>query len=403
MPSYLDTLHRSLHQRLPALIPPPSSAYTAPWLTALAILIPSILLLTPLVSPAPPKRTKTIKPSSERVLIIGASSGCGEDLAKRYASLGASVCIVARSKNNLEQVAAKCRTLLPAGSNASNKVLLYAGDICNPDDMVAVRELIVKEWQGLDTLHIISGLSSTQTLLEVSNVSQTPTNSASATEQKPHAARRHHYFEAMASEKNGDGSNGEHNLPGKEGLHALAEEMRRLADVNMTGVAVSIATFLPLLSSTSSSPLIHHLSSVAGLVPAPTRALYAATKAGGLACFRSAAVENGGGRSGVRFLATCPGTIDNDFRRKSSSSARGIAPAEGFDRALLSVDDVPISIPLPIPFIGRNLLLQIPFFKLPQNDTVFLPSFPYRPGYWLLDTPLRGITERMARRKYGLE
>jgi hypothetical protein len=93
------------------------------------------------------------------------------------------------------------------------------------------------------------------------------------------------------------------------------------------------------------------------LVPAPTRALYAATKAGGLACFRSAAVENGGGRSGVRFLgkhlvlplapkinqilrpATCPGTIDNDFRRKSSSSVRGIAPAEGFDKALLSVDD----------------------------------------------------------------
>lgn len=100
-----------------------------------------------------------------------------------------------------------------------------------------------------------------------------------------------------------------------------------------------MAQQLPLLSSTSPSPLIHHLSSVAGLVPAPTRALYAATKAGGLACFRSAAVENGGGRSGVRFLATCPGTIDNDFRRKSSSSARGIAPAEGFDRALLSVDD----------------------------------------------------------------
>lgn len=41
----------------------------------------------------------------------------------------------------------------------------------------------------------------------------------------------------------------------------------------------------------------------------------------------------------LSFLATCPGTIDNDFRRKSSSSVRGIAPAEGFDKALLSVDD----------------------------------------------------------------
>jgi hypothetical protein len=69
----------------------------------------------------------------------------------------------------------------------------------------------------------------------------------------------------------------------------------------------------------------------------------------------------------------------------------------------LSPAPTPISLPIPIPFIGRSLSLQLPFFKLPPNDTVFLPSFPYRPGYWLLDTPLRGITERMARRKYGLE
>ncbi|KAJ9094188.1 hypothetical protein QFC19_008039 [Naganishia cerealis] len=309
MPSYLNTLHQSLHQHLPALIPPPTSAHSPPWLVSLAILIPSILLLTPLVSPAPPKRTKVVKPTAERVLIIGASSGCGEDLAKRYASMGASICIVARSKSNLEQVAAKCRTLLPNAADSSNKVLLYAGDICNPDDMIAVRELIVKEWQGLDTLHIISGLSSTQTLLEVSSVSQTPINPASSTSGQTIHAKRHHQFEALASasEKTGGNSEAEFNLPGKEGLHALVEETRRLADVNMTGVAVSVATF-----------------------------------AGGLACFRSAAVENGGGRSGVRFLATCPGTIDNDFRRKSSSSARGIAPAEGFDRALLSVDDGPL-------------------------------------------------------------
>lgn len=63
----------------------------------------------------------------------------------------------------------------------------------------------------------------------------------------------------------------------------------------------------------------------------------------------------------------------------------------------------PITIPVPIPFVGRSLTLQVPFVKLPPNDTVFLPSFPYRPGYWLLDTPLRGVTERMGRKKYGLE
>lgn len=54
-----------------------------------------------------------------------------------------SSCIVARSKDNLEKVAATCRSLLPGGG-AANKILLYAGDICSPDDMVAVRELIVR-------------------------------------------------------------------------------------------------------------------------------------------------------------------------------------------------------------------------------------------------------------------
>lgn len=53
-------------------------------------------------------------------------------------------CIVARSKDNLERVAATCRTLLPDEAVSPNKILTYAGDICSPEDMVAVRELIVR-------------------------------------------------------------------------------------------------------------------------------------------------------------------------------------------------------------------------------------------------------------------
>lgn len=59
-------------------------------------------------------------------------------------TIAASRCIVARSKDNLEKVAATCRSLLPSGIDAANKILLYAGDICSPEDMVAVRELIVR-------------------------------------------------------------------------------------------------------------------------------------------------------------------------------------------------------------------------------------------------------------------
>lgn len=54
------------------------------------------------------------------------------------------------------------------------------------------------------------------------------------------------------------------------------------------------------MSKTSAQPLIHHLSSVAALVPAPTRAIYGATKAAGLNVLMAAKMECSG--KGVRFL-----------------------------------------------------------------------------------------------------
>lgn len=85
-------LYAELHRRLPGTLPAPTSLFAqfatqfAPYVSVIAI-----LLLTPIVSPPPPKRTDIIKPADERLLIIGASSGCGEDLAKRYAARGANV------------------------------------------------------------------------------------------------------------------------------------------------------------------------------------------------------------------------------------------------------------------------------------------------------------------------
>lgn len=51
---------------------------------------------------------------------------------------------MARGKENLDRVADACRALQPGGPGEGNKVLSIAGDISNPEDMVAVRDLIVK-------------------------------------------------------------------------------------------------------------------------------------------------------------------------------------------------------------------------------------------------------------------
>jgi NAD(P)-dependent dehydrogenase (short-subunit alcohol dehydrogenase family) len=66
---------------------------------------------------------------------------------------------------------------------------------------------------------------------------------------------------------------------------------------------------------------VHHLSSVAAVIPAPRRTIYAATKAAGLMAFETCRVECEG--LGVRFLSLLPGTIDNGFRLKTATSQSG--------------------------------------------------------------------------------
>jgi NADP-dependent 3-hydroxy acid dehydrogenase YdfG len=62
----------------------------------------------------------------------------------------------------------------------------------------------------------------------------------------------------------------------------------------------SLTYQLPLLASTSNAPVLHHLSSVAATVPAPSRTIYAATKAAALMAVESCRVECEG--CGVRFF-----------------------------------------------------------------------------------------------------
>lgn len=86
----------------------------------------------------------------------------------------------------------------------------------------------------------MSGYPSTQTLLEAANVDQVPLNSKSNAST---SNGRHHIFESNEAEK-GAVADKESTLPGSKGLHTLVEQTRRLAEVNVVGVAVSIATFV---------------------------------------------------------------------------------------------------------------------------------------------------------------
>jgi hypothetical protein len=74
---------------------------------------------------------------------------------------------------------------------------------------------------------------------------------------------------------------------------------------------------LPLLASTSKSPVLHHLSSVAATIPAPCRAIYSATKAAAFMAVESCRVECEG--SGVRFFCE-PLRLRRTFADRSSTT-----------------------------------------------------------------------------------
>ncbi|ORX39200.1 hypothetical protein BD324DRAFT_618829 [Kockovaella imperatae] len=355
----------------------------SPW----TILLSLPILLRLLKTRPLPSRETIIRPSEERVVLLGASSGIGRDLALVYAGRGARICLVARRRDALESVKKECLAL----GAAEDRVLVIVGDLTSTEDVIRIREEVVKAWKGLDTLHILAGVPSTSTLLDIAGV---PLSSSSTSS---------HGKRAFQS----DG-------PTKEGLDRLAEDARVSVEVNYIGTTLALAAFLPTLASSSRSPAMHHLSSVGAMIPAPRRAVYASTKAAALMLVETCRVECEG--SGVRFLSILPGTIDNDFRTKSAvSGSKGNCEVQqgikhDWEKLLLDPKKVVETIlyhlslnPSPFPLIPIWPLSLVPSLRVPPKPLVFLP-WQYRMAFVLMrDTVLGWLyLEPSARRKYGL-
>lgn len=75
-------------------------------------------------------------------------------------------------------------------------------------------------------------------------------------------------------------------------------------------MSTDILPQISMLTRTSPSPSILLVSSVAALVPAPTRALYASTKASSLLLYQALAIEH----RNIAFTFMLPATIEGNFR-----------------------------------------------------------------------------------------
>ena len=129
--------------------------------TSLAAVVAVALLVSSIRSQAS-RRSRKVTPAEERVLVLGASSGVGHAIAKQYAARGARVCVVARRAEQVSALAKEC----------GDKCIGQAADFSKAEDMVRVRELLLSQWGGLDTIHICAGVSALRPVLALAGVEQ---------------------------------------------------------------------------------------------------------------------------------------------------------------------------------------------------------------------------------------
>lgn len=135
---------------------------------------------------------------------------------------------------------------------------------------------------------------------------------------------------------------------------------------------------IPMLESTSPSPSICHISSIASIIPAPTRSLYGSTKAASFILYRSLSIEH----PRIRFSIVCPATVEGDFR---SSAVDSGAVRESLKGAL------------EVEYVAQKCIKAVD----DRTRLVLLPRV-----YWLINLVswiLPSVVERGASKKYNFQ
>lgn len=93
------------------------------------------------------------EPRRRRILITGASSGLGAEMARQFAAKGHDVALAARRRERLAGLEEEIRTANPAIRVAS-----YDLDVNDHDQIFAVTKQVVADFDGLDRFIVNAGL-----------------------------------------------------------------------------------------------------------------------------------------------------------------------------------------------------------------------------------------------------
>jgi NADP-dependent 3-hydroxy acid dehydrogenase YdfG len=163
--------------------------------------------------------TRKWTPHGRTILITGASSGIGCEMARQFASQGARLALVSRTSEDLERVAKECREL------GSSKALHYAADLSNATSTQLAMQQAISDFGRFDVVVLNAGRA------------------------------QGCYFEEIKD----------------------AKQIDQLIKLNVNGAIITLHCILPHVPKSKDSRIVV-VSNTAGIVAAPYQSVYSATK-----------------------------------------------------------------------------------------------------------------------------
>ena len=121
---------------------------TIPALTSKALLTASLPFLAACVLYrtflSVPTRPTKVPYKTERVLIVGGSSGIGRTMARQYVERGARVCVLGRREELLLEVEEELKAAFKGATDNKDTVLAIKADFTEAEDMVRVRAELLR-------------------------------------------------------------------------------------------------------------------------------------------------------------------------------------------------------------------------------------------------------------------
>lgn len=185
-----------------------------------------------------------------RVFITGASAGIGEALARHYAAADTTLGLYARRRDALEGLA----------KSLPGRTAVYAADITDTAALIAAAQDFITRFGAPDLVIANAGVSV--------------------------------------------GTHGDE-------IRDL-DKLRRVLEVNVTGLAATLAAFAPAMRAAGSGTLCG-IASVAGFRGLPGAGAYSSSKAAAIRWLEALRAELAG--SGVSVVTICPGYIDTPMTK----------------------------------------------------------------------------------------